>query len=91
MPVVKTDRPANKSIILHGCKTKMVTGLQNELDGVLVVSIEQAVAAPSASDAAPNWNKSMKKAELLAVAQELGLDVKAKMTKAQIIEALESA
>ena len=46
MPVVKTDRPANKSIILQGCTTKMVTGLQNELDGVLVVSIEQAVAAP---------------------------------------------
>ena len=31
---------------IAGAQNKMTTGLQNELDGVLVVSIEQAVAAP---------------------------------------------
>ena len=31
---------------IAGVQNKMATGLQNELDGVLVVSIEQAVAAP---------------------------------------------
>ena len=31
---------------IAGAQNKMATGLQNELDGVLVVSIEQAVAAP---------------------------------------------
>ena len=41
------DRQArtNKKHIA-GVQNKMATGLQNELDGVLVVSIEQAVAAP---------------------------------------------
>ena len=48
-------------------------------------------AAPAAKASTGDWNKSMKKAELLAVAQEKGLDVKTKMTKAQIIEALENA
>ncbi len=46
---------------------------------------------PSSSGSTADWNKSMRKAELLAVAQEKGLDVKTKMTKAQIIEVLESA
>jgi trigger factor len=44
--------------------------------------------APKASD---EWTKSMKKAELLAVAEAKGLNVNAKMTKPQIIEALENA
>lgn len=53
---------------------------------------EEAPAAPAAeAAAAPAWNKSMKKEELLAVAQQLGLDVSAKSTKAQILEALEQA
>lgn len=54
---------------------------------------EPAAAAPAAEEpaAAPSWNKGMKKEELLAIAQQLGLDVNAKSTKAQILEALEQA
>ena len=36
------------------------------------------------------WNKSMKKAELLEVAKTRGLGVNTRSTKAQIIEALEA-
>jgi trigger factor len=43
-------------------------------------------AAPAA-----DWNKSMKKADLLDVAKGLGLTVNSKMTKPQIVEALEKA
>ena len=46
---------------------------------------------PAVSGGSATWNKSMKKAELLAVAQEQGLSVTSKMTKAQIVEALEGA
>lgn len=52
---------------------------------------EEEAAVAAAPAAAPAWNKSMKKGELLAVAQELGLAVTTKNTKAQIIEALEQA
>ncbi|MCK6506215.1 trigger factor [Myxococcota bacterium] len=53
---------------------------------------EPAAAEPAAEPAAaPSWNKGMKKEELLAVAQQLGLDVNAKSTKAQILEALDQA
>ena len=48
-------------------------------------------AAAPAADASASWNKSMKKDELIAVAKDLGLDVTTKMTKAQIVEVLESA
>jgi len=48
-------------------------------------------AAAGASGASADWNKSMKKAELLDVAKGLGLEVNTKMTKPQIIEALENA
>jgi len=48
---------------------------------------KKADAAPAGTD----WTKSMKKAELLAVAEAKGLTVQAKMTKPQIIEALENA
>ena len=47
--------------------------------------------ASDAADGEVAWKKSMKKAELLAVAQEKGLAVTSKMTKPQIIEALENA
>ena len=50
-----------------------------------------ADAAEATSGAAANWNKSMKKGELLEVAKGLGLKVTTKMTKPQIIEALENA
>ena len=50
-----------------------------------------ADAAEATSGAATNWNKSMKKGELLEVAKGLGLKVTTKMTKPQIIEALENA
>ena len=36
------------------------------------------------------WNKSMKKAELLEVAKNRGLNVNTRTTKAQIIEALQA-
>ena len=51
---------------------------------------EPAAAAEAAPKAAPEWKKSWKKAELLAVAKECGLSVNTKSTKAQIIEALEA-
>jgi len=50
---------------------------------------EPSAAPPKASKG--DWNKSMKKAELLDVAKGMGLDVNTKMTKPQIIEALEGA
>ena len=50
---------------------------------------ESSEAAPESAKA--DWNKSMKKAELLAVAKGMGLDVNTKMTKPQIIEALDNA
>jgi peptidylprolyl isomerase len=51
-----------------------------------------AAAAPAATaTAASAWNKSMKKAELLEVAKQQGLDVNTRTTKAQLISALESA
>lgn len=53
--------------------------------------VEAAPAAAAPAAAAAAWNKSMKKEELLEVAQGLGLDVNSKSTKAQIIEALERA
>jgi FKBP-type peptidyl-prolyl cis-trans isomerase 2 len=46
---------------------------------------EDTAAAPSVE-----WTKSMKKVELLAVAQTKGLNVTSKMTKPQIIEALDA-
>ena len=52
---------------------------------------EPAVEATADQAAAPAWNKSMKKAELLDAAKAMGLDVTTKMTKPQIIEALENA
>ena len=42
------------------------------------------------STPSPSWNSKMKKAELLAIAKDSGLDVNTKSTKSQIIEALES-
>lgn len=59
-----------------------------------VVEASGDAPAPAATaEAAPaaEWNKSMKKEELLAVAQQRGLEVNAKMTKAQLVEALEKA
>lgn len=58
--------------------------------------VEDAPAEAPASVEAPApaavaWNKSMKKEELLEAAQQLGIEVNAKATKAQIIEALEKA
>jgi trigger factor len=50
-----------------------------------------AAATPAASGTNVQWNKSMKKAELLAAAKEMGLSVNTKMTKPQIVEALENA
>jgi hypothetical protein len=50
-----------------------------------------AAATPAASGTDVQWNKSMKKAELLAAAKEMGLSVNTKMTKPQIVEALENA
>jgi len=52
---------------------------------------KKAAAKAEAAPAAGEWTKSMKKAELLAVAEAKGLSVTAKMTKPQIIEALENA
>ena len=49
-----------------------------------------ADAAEATSGAAANWNKSMKKGELLEVAKGLGLKVTTKMTSPNI-EALENA
>ena len=57
-------------------------------------SAETAPAAEASSEApaaSADWNKSMKKADLLEVAKGLGLKVNTKMTKPQIIEALENA
>jgi trigger factor len=51
----------------------------------------KAKAEAKAETAGADWNKSMKKADLLAVAKGLGLNVNTKMTKPQIIEALENA
>ena len=52
----------------------------------------KAKAEPQAAVAADaGWNKSMKKDELLDVAKGMGLSVTTKMTKAQIIEVLETA
>ncbi len=48
---------------------------------------EPAAAEPAAAEPAA-WNAKMKKDELLAIAQELGLDVNSKNTKADILEAL---
>ena len=59
-------------------------------DAVFTASGLELLAAAEPA-AAPAWNKSMKKEELLAVAHQLGLDVNSKSTKAQIIEALEQA
>jgi len=52
---------------------------------------EEPAAAEAPKAASADWNKSMKKAELLDVAKGLGLSVTTKMTKPQIIEALENA
>jgi trigger factor len=52
---------------------------------------KKAAAKAEAAPAAGEWTKSMKKAELLAVAETRGLAVTSKMTKPQIIEALENA
>tara|TARA_R100000808_G_scaffold14528_1_gene34223 strand:+ start:530 stop:1090 length:561 start_codon:yes stop_codon:yes gene_type:complete len=49
-----------------------------------LVSIESQVAAGT-------WNKSMKKAELFAIAKQSGLKVNTKTTKAQLISALEAS
>ncbi len=49
----------------------------------------QAEAEPAAE--APSWKPSMKKGELLDIAEGMGLDVNTKNTKAQIIAALEGA
>jgi hypothetical protein len=47
-----------------------------------------AEAAPAG---APEWNAKMKKDDLLAVAKDLGLDVNAKMKKAEIVSVLQGA
>ena len=69
------------------------------IDNASIKTVEPA-AAPDSADGAPaasgaaagaDWNKSMKKAELLEVAKGKGLSVTTKMTKAQIIEVLEGA
>jgi len=52
---------------------------------------EEPAAKADAAPADSEWTKSMKKAELLAVAEAKGLTVTTKMTKPQIIEALENA
>ena len=52
---------------------------------------DEPAAAEAPKAASADWNKSMKKAELLDVAKGLGLSVTTKMTKPQIIEALENA
>jgi trigger factor len=52
---------------------------------------KKAAAKAEAAPAAVDWTKSMKKGELLAVAEAKGLAVTSKMTKPQIIEALENA
>jgi trigger factor len=54
---------------------------------------KKKAAAPVEKAEAPSadWNKSMKKAELLDAAKAKGLSVNTKMTKPQIIEALENA
>ena len=70
------------------------------LDNAKITKIDppapEAEAAPAAAESKATggdvqWNKSMKKAELLAAAQEMGLSVTTKMTKPQIVEALENA
>ncbi len=65
------------------------------LDNAKVKKVDPPAAdaeTPAASaDSAPAWNKSMKKAELLDAAKAMGLSVNTKMTKPQIIEALENA
>ena len=54
-------------------------------------SADTTPAAEATSGGTSDWNKSMKKAELLDVAKGMGLEVTTKMTKPQIIEALENA
>ena len=61
------------------------------LDNAKVTKVDPPAETASEGSAPASWNKSMKKAELLAVAKEMGLDVTSKMTKPQIIEALEGA
>ena len=67
------------------------------LDNAKITKVDPpAPDAPAAAEASTtggdvSWNKSMKKAELLAAAKEMGLEVNTKMTKPQIIEALENA
>jgi trigger factor len=54
---------------------------------------EQSADVDSVTDTGSEvtWNKSMKKAELLEVAKAKGVSVTSKMTKPQIIEAIEGA
>lgn len=52
---------------------------------------KKKASTKSDASAGADWNKSMKKAELLDVAKAKGLEVTTKMTKPQIIEALENA
>lgn len=52
--------------------------------------VEAAPAAPAPEVAAePKWNATMKKADLLKIAQDLGLDVTEADTKAAILTALD--
>ena len=70
------------------------------IDNATITTVEPAkaddqptapVVSSNESTGATDWTKSMKKAELLDVAKAKGLKVNTKMTKPQIIEALENA
>ena len=61
-------------------------------EGVVPVGVEEQKAEEPAEEvkAAPKVSASMKKDELLAVAKEMGVEVDAKATKADIIAAIEA-
>jgi len=59
-----------------------------EIPVVEEVDTAEVEVVPPAEESAPEWNQGMRKAELLAVAEGLGLAVTDDNTKAEIIAAL---
>ena len=59
-------------------------------EGLKAEKAEPAKADASAAAEAPKANLSMKKDELLAIAKEMGIEVSAKATKADILAAIEA-
>ena len=96
IPFIRRSRPVGEhsvDLLRQVVKGRKSVTINNDgtIDIAVEVEVDPEVEETVVSEpvASPTWNSKTKKADLISIAEGLGIDVPSSATKAQIIELLE--